>query len=324
MKVLIIKLGWSETLDPEVGKYPSLGDVVRTTPILHSFIDDDVTWLTDERAYPLLKDNPLIYRVLFFDLATVLQLQAEQFDVVINLEKGPGLCALTNSINAYNKYGFRLDPITGEVSAFIGSGDALEIYSDHAKKRESRLVWQDVLFEMIGRTWTGETYVLGYRPKSNVKYDVGLNFMVGSKWKNKEWPKQNWNDLWDALRLSGYTVSNQDGSDDLEKYMDWINSCKLIVTHDSLGLHLAIALGKKVIALFGGTPAHEVYLYEHGKKIVPEGFRCLPCLVPECRNEVYCMSTITVDRVLSEIRGEINASGNAGGNIYRSVFNVPV
>jgi len=35
-KILIIKLGYSETLDPEIGRVPSLGDVLRTTPILHA------------------------------------------------------------------------------------------------------------------------------------------------------------------------------------------------------------------------------------------------------------------------------------------------
>lgn len=315
-------MGYSETLDPEIGKYPSLGDVVRTTPILHCYRDDYVTWLTDERAYPLLKENPYIDRVMFFDLATVLQLQAEQFDVVVNLEKGGGLCALTNSISAYNKFGFRLNPNSGLVWACLNTHDVLDIYSDIEKKRLARLVWQDVLFEMIGKTWSGEPYVLGYKPKGKVKFDVGLNFQVGSKWKNKEWPKESWNTLCDELRIAGYTVSNQEGTDNLEKYMDWINSCRLIVTHDSLGLHLALALGKKVVALFGGTASHEVHLYGSGKAIVPHGFNCLPCLVPECENDKYCMETITVDEVLKSIRGEINASRNGGCYIHRGVSDV--
>ena len=33
-KILIIKLGYSETLDQEIGRIPSLGDILRTTPIL--------------------------------------------------------------------------------------------------------------------------------------------------------------------------------------------------------------------------------------------------------------------------------------------------
>ena len=108
-KVLIIKLGYSETLDPEIGTVPSLGDIVRTTPMLHCFKDCNVTWLTDESAYPLLKDIPNIDRILLFNIVTVLQLQAEQFDIVINLEKVPGICALCDTIKAWSKLGFRLD-----------------------------------------------------------------------------------------------------------------------------------------------------------------------------------------------------------------------
>ncbi|HEC61287.1 MAG TPA: glycosyltransferase family 9 protein, partial [bacterium] len=81
-KVLIIKTGHSETLDPEMGRTPSLGDVLRTTVILHAFQFDKVTWLTDEAAYPLLRDNDLINRGLFFNLETVLQIQGERFDMV--------------------------------------------------------------------------------------------------------------------------------------------------------------------------------------------------------------------------------------------------
>ena len=33
-KILIIKLGYSETLDQDIGRVPSFGDVLRTTPIL--------------------------------------------------------------------------------------------------------------------------------------------------------------------------------------------------------------------------------------------------------------------------------------------------
>lgn len=63
-KVLIIKLGYSETLDKEIGITTSLGDVLRSTVILNYLKGDDVTWLVDEKAYPLLKNNPWIKRIL--------------------------------------------------------------------------------------------------------------------------------------------------------------------------------------------------------------------------------------------------------------------
>ncbi|GAG88071.1 unnamed protein product, partial [marine sediment metagenome] len=72
-KNLIIKLGYSETLDKEIGTTTSLGDVLRTTVILNYFKDGDVSWLVDGRAYPLLEGNPFIKRILIFNLESVLQ-----------------------------------------------------------------------------------------------------------------------------------------------------------------------------------------------------------------------------------------------------------
>src|SRR3989339_1488207 len=93
-KVLIIKLGYSETLDGEIGMITSLGDVLRSTVLLHLYKNAHVTWLVDEKAFPLLKGNPFIQKILPYDLTSVLQLQSERFDTVINLEKeaGMGVC----------------------------------------------------------------------------------------------------------------------------------------------------------------------------------------------------------------------------------------
>ncbi|MDP2946470.1 MAG: glycosyltransferase family 9 protein, partial [bacterium] len=90
-KILIIKLGYSETLDAEISRKSSLGDVLRTTVLLHAFKDDNVTWIVDERAFPLLEENPYIKQILIFDLISVLQLMSEEFDMIINFEKVPGI-----------------------------------------------------------------------------------------------------------------------------------------------------------------------------------------------------------------------------------------
>jgi len=67
-KILIIKLAYSETLDQEIGRTPSLGDVIRTTPILwalkEKFPESHITWLVSEDALPLLQGNKLVDRVL--------------------------------------------------------------------------------------------------------------------------------------------------------------------------------------------------------------------------------------------------------------------
>jgi len=306
--VLIIKTGYSEFLEGETdSRKVSLGDVLRTTPLLHLYRDFYVTWITDEEAFPLLLDNPYIDRVLKFDWITIEQLKKERFDIIINLEKVPGICAISDDIYAVKRYGFRFDPIRRKAEAYDKAFDVLAVSSDSELKRRNRKTAQELLFEMVGARWNGEEYILGYQPKTKEKYDVGLNMIIGQKWPTKAWPIENWNKLEEMLKKDGFKVSRQDRQgqevlNNLYCYMDWINSCKLIVSNDSLGLHLGLALKKKVLGLFGATPPQEIYFYGKGEAILPEkNFNCAPCFSPRCENNEFCMEFIRPETVYREI-----------------------
>lgn len=296
-KVLIIKLGYSETIDSEIGKTPSLGDVLRTTVILYPFAKDHVTWLVDAAAYPLLEGNPSISRILIYDLSSVLQLQKERFDTVINLEKVPGICALADSISAWRRHGFRFDEVKGEAEAYDRCEYVFSMCKDQDLKRAHTGSWQELLLQVVGAKWEGQEYILGYKPKTVETFDVGLNWAVGSKWPNKAWPKRSWDELISLLEKQ-YSYSMQQGLDSLHKYMDWINSCRLLVTNDSLGLHIALALRKKVVVLYGPTNPNETYFYGRGEVIYPSAdYDCIPCLGPECTQEKACMEFISPAQV---------------------------
>ena len=308
-KVLIIKLGYSETLDKEISRTTSLGDVLRTTFVLNYFKHDDVSWLVDEKAAPLLENNPYINRLLLHNLETVLQLQSERFDTVINLEKVPGICALADSINAWRRFGFRFDEYRGTAQSYDGAEKVLSLSLSDDEKRESKRYWQEALAEMIGIKWKGEGYVLGYRPRTKTVNDVGFNWQAGRKWKNKAWPKEHWEKLERRLK-DRYSISWQQGLNDLYEYMDWINTCRLIITNDSLGMHLAVALKKKVIALFGPSSSKEVCLYERGRIMLPKtDYNCVPCLQRECFQKEHCMRFIKPADVAKEAEKILRREG---------------
>ena len=305
-KILIIKLGYSETIDAGISKVSSLGDVLRTTVILYPFADDHVTWLVDEQAYSLLEGNPYINRILPYDLTSVLQLQSERFDTVINLEKVPGICALADSVSAWRRYGFRFDELHGTAEAYDGCEKVVSMCKDGDLKRTHQGSWQESLLQIVGATWEGQEYILGYKPKTAEIYDVGLNWAVGSKWPNKGWPTEKWQEL-SRLLEGKYTFSMQQGMDELHKYMDWINSCRLLVTNDSLGLHIALALRKKVVVLYGPTNPNETFFYGRGEVLYPEvNYNCIPCLSSVCRQEQRCMELISVEHVTQRIERLLN------------------
>lgn len=88
------------------------------------------------------------------------------------------------------------------------------------------------------------------------------------------------------------------------KYIDWLNSCKLIVSNDSLGLHLGLALKKKVVGLFGPTSEKEVYFYKRGEAIVPEkDLKCRSCFEANClKYDNSCIDLISPEQVYDSIK----------------------
>lgn len=316
-KILIIKMGYSETLDYEVSKVASLGDVLRCTiilePLKKKYPDSQVTWLVSPDAVPLLAHNPYIHRLLVWDEFIPYVLMREKYDIVINLEKVHGICALTNMIDAWEKIGFRFNSQTGEFDTYMQSIIAKEYMQGKIEKGQ-RGIWQSVIMGMIGVEWKGQEYSIAYKPKTKEVYDVGFNYYVGKKWPTKAMPQHRWKELEELLKRDGITVSWQQGMEDLYEYMDWINSCRVIISSDSLGLHLALAFKKKLIGLFGSTDPQEIYFYNRGTVILPQTpYDCLPCYLPHCKHEKWCLDyyidvNMVAQKVREALRGESQKS----------------
>ena len=288
IKILIIKLGYSETLDNEISKVVSLGDVLRTTPILEAlktkYPQSKITFLTDEKAKELVQNNPYIDKII-----TNTNLNT-QFDIVINFEKSQQFISLTKKLNPTEIFGFYED-----------SNNSLNKYIEN--KTFKKDYWQKILIEHLGLTWKKQKYSLGYKPTSKEKFDIGLNYMVGSKWPTKAMSKKKWEELYDKLTSLGFKVSWQQGLNNLYEYIDWIHSCKIIISQDSLGLHLAMALDKKLIGIFGSTGFEEIYPYNNAKFLTSNS-KCpkIPCYSQKCDYSKFCMDTISIDTIIKEIK----------------------
>ena len=70
-----------------------------------------------------------------------------------------------------------------------------------------------------------------------------------------------------------------------------VAACDLVFSGDSLGMHMAIALKKWVVAWFGPSCAHEIDLYERGQKIMTKA-PCAPCWKRSCGEALMCYDQV--------------------------------
>jgi heptosyltransferase-2 len=85
----------------------------------------------------------------------------------------------------------------------------------------------------------------------------------------------------------------------LRKGACFMDICDLVITGDSFGMHLAIALKKYVIVWFGLSCASEIELYNRGEKLIPTGLECSPCWKKVCPFDLECIKMIDLKRILS-------------------------
>lgn len=87
----------------------------------------------------------------------------------------------------------------------------------------------------------------------------------------------------------------------LREFAALIGRLALLVTGDTLALHLGVGLGVPTLVIMGSTSATEIELYGRGAKVVTD-FACSPCYLKVCPLPVTCMEAMPVARVLDAAR----------------------
>ena len=79
-----------------------------------------------------------------------------------------------------------------------------------------------------------------------------------------------------------------------------IDLCDIVVTGDTMVLHLALGIGEKVVALFGPTSRAEVELYGRGIALAGE-VPCLCCYLNDCAIDPSCMQKLKSEVVYQSV-----------------------
>lgn len=126
--------------------------------------------------------------------------------------------------------------------------------------------------------------------------------MATGLWKNKLWA--GYDALAEKLRKEGHDVAFLGMRPLIKDHIKDILSCEVIICGDTLGMHLALAFRKKVVALFTCTSPAEIYDYSRMTKIIS----------PKLKDFFYqkefdrkAVEAIPLDEVYSAVKKLLNA-----------------
>lgn len=327
-RILIVHLG-------------ALGAVVRGTSLLNAihrkYSNAHVTWVTQAPAHRLLQGHALIDRVLTISAEDQLILSALEFDVGFCIDKSLVAAGVINKTTVRKLYGFKVDansgtilPATGAAEELWGLGISdfkkffinkkpetqlmcesleldyrrddyhLELNPDEIRLRDERKKIWSIGSKMIVGINTGCSPTIPYKKlsvnahRTLVKELLQMNFSVvllggpEDTLRNKE-------------ISNGLEVINSSTESGLRDGYISVSACDIVITGDSLGMHMGIAAKKWIVAWFGPTCAHEIDLYDRGIKVLSSA-TCSPCWKRSCQKSLMCYDLVDLGKMLDGVK----------------------
>jgi heptosyltransferase-2 len=303
-----------------------------------------VTWVTAPASVPLVERHPLVDRTIAFSGSLPLELATERFDVVLNPDAALDSCALAHSARAATRVGFAFDRRGAPVPLTPGAEAWLEMGVRDDLKKANRRTYQDMMADVLAVPYQREPPELPITAAENEvgrslraahapddgKTVVGLNTGAGGRWRFKRWTEEGYTELIARLGAEGHRVFLLGGPEEVERnarlmaasggvavdtgcdntvceFAGIVGACDVIVTGDTLAMHIAIARGVPTVVLFGPTSLHEIDVFDRGERLAPE-LDCLVCYLPDCDVRPHCMESISVDRVHDAVLGLVGAA----------------
>jgi len=319
-RLLIVKLGaMGDVLRTTI----CLAGLKRQFPASH------VTWVTRPESAPLLDGNAVIDRVLTIDSNYLEHLLTEEFDLTIVPEADPLAVAIGALARSRARRGYASDG-RGGVKPLSAAAEAWwQLGLDDGLKRVSRRTFGEwlyaiceleppvgppiVSFSQAART-AGRARLRALAPQATRW--VCFNTGGGTRWEQKRWNARHYVEFARMLNsrrpessivLAGGAAEAEfnreliaawpgfiDGGTEnsIEEFAGIVAACDWILTADSLGYHLASALGTPALCLVGPTAPWELDRFGRNT-VVHAPLDCIGCYRQRCPFDTTCMDVLT-------------------------------
>jgi len=146
-----------------------------------------------------------------------------------------------------------------------------------------------------------------------------------ARWATKRWPADRFASLadrlaeqqgWRVILAAGAGERDQaaavttvmqrphldlSGRTTLPQLAALLRRAALLVTNDSGPMHLAVAVGTPVVALFGPTDPRAVGPYGPGHIVLRKAIDCSSCTRQRCVRELACLNAISIEEVYAAV-----------------------
>ncbi|MFN3323259.1 MAG: glycosyltransferase family 9 protein [Bryobacteraceae bacterium] len=264
-----------ETLNILVVRLGSMGDILHTLPaaasLKHSFPHSRLSWAVDPKWLPLLEDNPfldatipLVRRGIGDFFRARRKLRETRHQVAVDFQ-GLIQSAVAASLARPDRiYGFHQSEVRERFAALF--------YSTGVQTRSKHVVDKNLeLAAAAGAANVLQVFpVPAGRPEGELPREPFVLASPLAGWVSKQWPLENYSDLGQRLRTElglRLVLNGAPGSEailasvknaalhisGLAGLIDATRKATAVVGLDSGPMHLAAALSKPGVALFGPT-----------------------------------------------------------------------
>lgn len=311
--------------------------------VSHAHPGASITWITRPESVPLLQHNPYLTDVIPYGPDALLCVGSRTFDRVINLDAGAISAGLATMAKAPRKDGFVLND-AGHVAATNDAAHTwLEMGLFDDLKRAGTRTYQQMMLAILGLPGSNHRYVFTLTPEEKARGRayvtslgvnpelplVGINTGAGGRWELKQWREAGFLKLIarvsreqqvQFLLLGGPSERERNarlraaspvnvfdaGCDNPVRHFAAVTECcDVVVTGDTLAMHVALAVGTRTVVLFGPTSAAEIDLYGLGEKVIPD-LTCLACYKSTCDFVPNCMDSISVASVSAALHRQLS------------------
>lgn len=309
MRILIVK---TSSLGDVVHTLPALTDAVQAIPGLRA------DWVVEESFAEIPAWHTAVDRVIpvairrwrkqWLDTARggelhrfVSDIRRDDYDVVIDAQ-GLIKSALITLMARGKRAGLDKNSIKEPVASYLYQQKVSVPRAEHAVQRVRQL-FAGVLSYQYNEQHID--YGLGADTAVRPSTSPALMFLHGTTWDSKHWPVQYWKELARLASAAGYHIklpwgnlaeqqraqSIAEGLPDAEvlnrlsltELAQQLRECQGVVAVDTGLGHLAAALNKPTVSIYGATNPFLSGTFGYNQLHLKSGLACSPCLRRTCR-----------------------------------------